>query len=587
MKISRDDAQCRAEGDGLLLRLQHTLLPQRYKQKKFSCLQFIRLTIFRIVGAVQSATFTIRSRSGSRAHRNGGQRERCIGVFFRLGLAAILFFGLFSSFSSWRRRAALGTYLDPKHGFHPQWHPEKRHERFPSVEERVKLYMSNWYIPPCADYMDGRARFSYTKERRKDDSVESIRVTVTIPHSRRSKGGDDSVEFSTVIMPDTAFLVQRDVIEDCSRYNPKIWADKIRDIFTFSKPKVPEGVIHARRSMRSYCRNSMDIVDMMSISGEGTGPVEVESPVSGNMRSAQRKNAGESRVPVIMQYGDHCCSSIEKILLPHFMKFRSSTTHADLENVVSPAFGGDDNASNEERTCYNKPSRPKLKTSNGRGVHSPIIWFLESNRHFDMLDQIPYLDTPWDKKLNVAIWRGSLTGMHNFSPDRPDHENCMNNARCRVIVENHKSEIIDAGLVYPPDKVASVVDGVQLVRSRLSFHQLMRYKAIISIQGNDVASGLKWSLFSRSVVLMPPPTITSWAMEELLVPWVHYVPLYQNVSNVEERMRWVLQNEGEAQRIAERATLFIHDMMFHEAAEFDDKRVKEEMLKRYRQYFIS
>ena len=24
-----------------------------------------------------------------------------------------------------------------------------RSERFPSVEERVKLYMGNWYLPPC------------------------------------------------------------------------------------------------------------------------------------------------------------------------------------------------------------------------------------------------------------------------------------------------------------------------------------------------------------------------------------------------------------------------------------------------------
>jgi hypothetical protein len=40
------------------------------------------------------------------------------------------------------------------------------------------------------------------------------------------------------------------------------------------------------------------------------------------------------------------------------------------------------------------------------------------------------------------------------------------------------------------------------------------------IAGNDVASGLKWALFSQSVVLMPPPNHTSWAMEELLEPWV-------------------------------------------------------------------
>ena len=43
-----------------------------------------------------------------------------------------------------------------------------------------------------------------------------------------------------------------------------------------------------------------------------------------------------------------------------------------------------------------------------------------------------------------------------------------------------------------------------------------------------MASGLKWMLFSNSVVFMAPPTKTSWAMEEKLVPYVHYIPLWQN-----------------------------------------------------------
>ena len=34
-----------------------------------------------------------------------------------------------------------------------------------------------------------------------------------------------------------------------------------------------------------------------------------------------------------------------------------------------------------------------------------------------------------------------------------------------------------------------------------------------------------WQLLSSSAVLMPPPMVVSWAMEDLLVPWTHYVPL--------------------------------------------------------------
>ena len=42
---------------------------------------------------------------------------------------------------------------------------------------------------------------------------------------------------------------------------------------------------------------------------------------------------------------------------------------------------------------------------------------------------------------------------------------------------------------------------------------------------NDVASGLKWMLNSDPVVFMPRPTHETWAMEGLLRPYVHYVPV--------------------------------------------------------------
>lgn len=103
-----------------------------------------------------------------------------------------------------------------------------------------------------------------------------------------------------------------------------------------------------------------------------------------------------------------------------------------------------------------------------------------------------------------------------------------------------------------------------------------------ALHSNDIASGLKWGLQSESVVLMSPPTRTSWAMEELLQPWIHYIPMFENGSNAEEMVRWVLDNDFEARRIAERATLFIYDFMYHPDAAKDERRVKEDIVRRYR-----
>ena len=116
--------------------------------------------------------------------------------------------------------------------------------------------------------------------------------------------------------------------------------------------------------------------------------------------------------------------------------------------------------------------------------------------------------------------------------------------------------------------------------------QIQQYKVIISFEGNDVASGLKWSLLSESVVLMPEPTRTSWAMEELLEPWVHYIPMYPNGSNAEEMIRWVGDNDEKAKRIAERGRLFMYDMLYHPDAAKDEREVKAEIARRYRNLWL-
>lgn len=51
-----------------------------------------------------------------------------------------------------------------------------------------------------------------------------------------------------------------------------------------------------------------------------------------------------------------------------------------------------------------------------------------------------------------------------------------------------------------------------------------------------MATGLKWMLASNSVVFMPPRRFESWAMESLLKPWVHYVPIRRDTRDLLERV---------------------------------------------------
>lgn len=94
--------------------------------------------------------------------------------------------------------------------------------------------------------------------------------------------------------------------------------------------------------------------------------------------------------------------------------------------------------------------------------------------------------------------------------------------RCQLVLQYADSPLVVAKLVRTRGRFAESIDGVAIAGGRKTLAELLRYKGAIMLEGNDVASGLKWALLSNSVVLMPPPTFTSFVLEELFVPWMHY-----------------------------------------------------------------
>jgi hypothetical protein len=117
--------------------------------------------------------------------------------------------------------------------------------------------------------------------------------------------------------------------------------------------------------------------------------------------------------------------------------------------------------------------------------------------------------------------------------------------------------------------------------------EMLQYKGLLILEGNDVSSALKWAMYSQSVVLMPRPTQTSWAMEELLEPWVHYIPLEDDLTDMEEKVQWLIDNDEKAKQISERATLWIKDLVLSPVAKEDEKQIQKEILRRYRAHFIN
>ncbi|GKY98633.1 hypothetical protein MPSEU_000820000 [Mayamaea pseudoterrestris] len=419
-----------------------------------------------------------------------------------------------------------------------------RKDRFPSREERVRLYMSNWYNPPCSS--NAKVHYEY----RQDGNTNWTSLWIKEPENVLEQS-DYLME--SKIEPDQAFFLHRETVMDCMTDGVEPYVNRT----TF------------RRNMQIYCR---DVIGNLLTTWDH---VQWES----SFPAIANKGAMEHDVPLLLQFGDLKYSHVFRFVsLPLIKKFRSATTAEEIRRVTQPV--------NCSRSDNDNSQRPAVVTPHSTQQLQPIVWKLATHRHFGkLLDRTHVEDTPWDEKINMAVFLGQLTGSHLFDKNKTDLENCHNMMRCRLVYEHGNSTYVYAKLTSTRNRMPAVLNGVEMIRPKVSLDKLLQFKGIIMLEGNDVASGLKWALLSQSVVLMPYPQHTSWAMEELLEPWVHYIPLNEYATDVEEKMKWVVEHDAEARRIAERGTQWMEDLVYHPDALEDDRWIQEEILRRFMAHF--
>lgn len=182
------------------------------------------------------------------------------------------------------------------------------------------------------------------------------------------------------------------------------------------------------------------------------------------------------------------------------------------------------------------PAVVKSRPIDGDNANS-VLLNLDKLRHFVFLKD----DQPFREKEDRAIFRGAINCHH------PNHV-----LRERFMRMYFGSAICDAGIsnrhpTLPPEWTVPLIP----------MYDHLRYKFILTIEGNDVATNLKWVLSSNSLAVMPRPVYETWFMEGTLVPNYHYVEIKPDYSDLEERMRHYIDHPEEAEAILTHAHAYV------------------------------
>lgn len=207
---------------------------------------------------------------------------------------------------------------------------------------------------------------------------------------------------------------------------------------------------------------------------------------------------------------------------------------------------------------FETPVLTKARHIHGKSLRTPyaVIGRFRTETHFGNVKKAIALrgKTPYAQKKSAIVWRGGPSGTgfnntyeaHLIKPSRED----MLKLWC-----NHPevAEEIDVGMISK----WQYKDFQQYLKNKLSLDEMVKYKYLLSVEGNDVATNLKWAMASDCLVIMPQPRVESWFAESLLQPWVHYVPVGDDFSDLYAVKQWCDANPDMCQEIIQNANRYV------------------------------
>lgn len=167
--------------------------------------------------------------------------------------------------------------------------------------------------------------------------------------------------------------------------------------------------------------------------------------------------------------------------------------------------------------------------------------------------------TPFAAKHDRLIWRGATTG--RFDEARASYDSLSPRLHLARRAASWDPGLFDVGFSEVLQRAVAVtsVNIDALVKPALGVAEQLEAKYLLSLEGNDISTGLKWMLASRSLVLMPMPQYCSWLLETRLEPWVHFVPVRRDLGDLEARLAWCRSHPAESERIADAGRAYMED----------------------------
>ena len=234
-------------------------------------------------------------------------------------------------------------------------------------------------------------------------------------------------------------------------------------------------------------------------------------------------------------------------LTPIFYKSDGAFSDTAYDAMIA-SLGRPDNATMPARQytaieTLTLPETNPLLCTQVIGFHSPSALLVPwDDVMFDIgVAKYDFPHRDWHDRISKAVWRGGSSGFH-----RPSLR-----MRLAAALEHHP--MADVKFVRGGWPINDDVIPDEHFGNAMTKYEQAEYKYIFVVDGNTSASNGQWAFCSGSVPLYVTHPDFRWWFQAELIPMVNYVPVQWDLSDLQDKLEWLRNNDGAAREIAHQA----------------------------------
>ena len=330
--------------------------------------------------------------------------------------------------------------------------PTDRSSRFPSIEERIRVYMGPWYLPPCDNNMNSiHVLYRY------DNTNQTVKLTV------KGGGGKQQQQQSKSM-----------VLDSEARKTNKLFFAKQSD-FGDCHSRIKQ--LNQTKRVLHECIAVRKTIPKRYLWNQDAGATFSQEVQQEQQQQEQQQQQKPPPPPIILRIYDRP----REWSVPSFHFCRPAWDTTKLDEWTNN--NNNNNNTNKGGSCNKRRTIAPLP---------PIVWNLNFKRLFRHINEVARSDCFWENKRNGAIFRGAMTG--TVKPIRDwninDMTKCQHIERCRFVMQYANSTKVNAKLSaektehYIYFTNPNNISGIPMVmEENIPLADQLKYKALIFLDG--------------------------------------------------------------------------------------------------------